>query len=354
MAIVFPLAFPSTPAPRSVVWRPQSVVARTESPFSLSQQIQAHQGQRWVVEMDFPPMTRAQAEEFIALQLSANGMEGTFLLPAFGGKTPRGNGGGTPYIKGASQAGQSVNTAGWTPSITGILKKGDYIQIGRNLLLAPKAFDNAAWIKAEVTVSADSQTDPEGGSTADRLTPTGGATNSFAEQNATAQASAIASQPYTFSIFLRAASGTPQITIWLSSTSSSSGQRGSNPITLSTGWQQFTVQGTMNSADTAVWVIIAGGGTWIEAEGAIDMWGAALNPSYAQRLHKLLKDADSDANGLATLDIWPRLRTPVEDFAPIAAQNPVGTFRLAQNENPWDINTAMHFGISLVAMEAVP
>jgi hypothetical protein len=42
----------------------------------------------------------------------------------------RGIGTGTPLIKGASQTGNSVNTDGWTISQTGILKAGDWIQLG--------------------------------------------------------------------------------------------------------------------------------------------------------------------------------------------------------------------------------
>jgi hypothetical protein len=75
-------------------------------------------------------MTRASAEEWIAFMLSLNGMQGTFLLGDPLGTTARGIKTGTPLVNGASQTGSSLITDGWTASQTGILKAGDYIQLG--------------------------------------------------------------------------------------------------------------------------------------------------------------------------------------------------------------------------------
>lgn len=77
-----------------------------------------------------PPMARADAEEWVASLLSLNGKEGSFYLGDPANKTPRGSPSGTPLVKGASQTGQDLITDGWTISITNILRKGDWIQIG--------------------------------------------------------------------------------------------------------------------------------------------------------------------------------------------------------------------------------
>ena len=208
MAFSFPLSMPALPAaPTSVVWRQQSVAAKTESPFSLAQQIQVHQGERWVVELQYAPMVRAVGSIWEAWFAQANGMEGTFLLPAYGRKTARGSVPGTPQVNGASQAGKSLLTKGWTATQTGILLPGDFIQIGTGL---------------------------------------------------------------------------------------------------------------------------------------------------TARLYMNLVSADSDGGGLATLDIWPRLRESPADSATIVVSNAVGLFRLANNERPYDINSAIQYGIDFVAVEAVP
>lgn len=66
-----------------------------------------------------------------------------YLLPG-SGKTPNGAGGGTPLVDGASQAGSTLNTKGWTINITGVVKAGDCIKIaGLNQLFRVTADANS-------------------------------------------------------------------------------------------------------------------------------------------------------------------------------------------------------------------
>jgi hypothetical protein len=51
------------------------------------------------------------------------------------------------------------------------------------------------------------------------------------------------------------------------------------------------------------------------------------------RLYMVLTDAAADGSGLATLDIFPRLREALSDGAAITKTNCKGTFRLASNED---------------------
>lgn len=84
----------------------------------------------WMADINLPRMTRAQAEPWVAALLSLNGREGSFLLGDTANKTARGTATGVPLVKGASQTGASLITDGWTAGVTGILKAGDWFQLG--------------------------------------------------------------------------------------------------------------------------------------------------------------------------------------------------------------------------------
>lgn len=132
MPISYPLSLPSTNIQR-VTLSSSSAVAISRSPFSFTAQVQQFTGQLWNAEVTLPPLARADAEPWIAFLLKLNGTQGTFLLGDPAGKTARGAATGTPLVNGASQTGQSLVTDGWTSGVTGILKAGDFIQIGQRL-----------------------------------------------------------------------------------------------------------------------------------------------------------------------------------------------------------------------------
>lgn len=129
MAITYPLSFPSVGI-RSMNIRARNVVGISASPFTGQQQVYKHQGQWWEAEVTLPPMKRADAEQVVAFLLSLNGVYGTFLLGDPANTAPRGVGTGTPLVYGADQTGSELITDGWTTSTTGILKAGDWIQLG--------------------------------------------------------------------------------------------------------------------------------------------------------------------------------------------------------------------------------
>lgn len=124
---------PTEPGTQTSTVKPRSVVAVSESPFTYAQQVQTRQGQGWQIEVTLPPMTRATAAPWLGFFLKLNGREHTFLMGDPDGRTPRGVATGTPVVDGAGQTGQSLATKGWTANTTGILKSGDYIQIGQRL-----------------------------------------------------------------------------------------------------------------------------------------------------------------------------------------------------------------------------
>lgn len=129
MATTFPISLPTT-GTRAITIRQQSVVAVAQSPYTLERQVQRHQGQVWNLDVEYAPLARAEAEALVAALCSLNGREGTFLFGDSANKAPRGTATGTPVVNGAGQTGEDISTRGWSASVTGILKAGDWIQLG--------------------------------------------------------------------------------------------------------------------------------------------------------------------------------------------------------------------------------
>lgn len=129
MAYTYPLTFPDIGI-RSINIRAITVVGASVSPFTGQQQVYKHQGQWWEMEVSMPAMKRDEAEQVASFLLKMNGKYGTFLLGDKANTAPRGIGTGSPLVKGGSQTGDQLLTDGWTSSTTGILKAGDWIQVG--------------------------------------------------------------------------------------------------------------------------------------------------------------------------------------------------------------------------------
>jgi len=355
MAIIFPRVLPPTPG-NGIIRAElvgQSVVGSTLSPFTLQEQVQVGQGQRWQMGLSIPPMQRDEAEAWVTFLLSLNGKENKFLLGDFANKIPQGSGGGNPGVDGAHTSPvNTIATFGWTPSINGILLPGDYIQVGHNYLIKVNEFNDATWLKNECTSSTNTIVAPNGVTEAERVTPDGGATNAWIRQAITSGLPLIPNRTFIARVWLKAASGSFDITISVRNQGDTT--RGTNTITVTTTWTEFFVSGTFVSGDTELRFFIGAGLTWVVAEGPIDMWGASLDDELTdQRLYKVLEQVNSDADGLAPITVWPNLRVPHEDASRIFTVNPVGTFRLASNTARWSVGRAQVYGIGLSAVEAI-
>ena len=130
MSYSYPLTMPTSPKPSRITWKPLDVVAASESPTSLQQQLYQHPGNAWRVEVALPPMKRAQAAEWIAFGRKLRGRWGTFYFtdPVFA--SPRGNPQGTPQVNGVQTVRSwTLDTKGWTASQTGLLLPGDMIRV---------------------------------------------------------------------------------------------------------------------------------------------------------------------------------------------------------------------------------
>tara|TARA_R100000655_G_scaffold40680_1_gene76456 strand:+ start:1559 stop:2179 length:621 start_codon:yes stop_codon:yes gene_type:complete len=87
---------------------------------------------------------------------------------------------------------------------------------------------------------------------------------------------------------------------------------------------------------------------WLKAGDYIQ-----LGSGGGATLHKVLADADSNGSGQVALDIWPFIRTAPSDNATVVVTNTIGRFRLADNEQNWNIRETALYGITFGGVEAI-
>lgn len=118
----------------SVVMSLTRVVGITASPYTLEEQHFKWPGEIWTIDFRLPPFTsRRIGMQWVSFMLNLEGTFGRFLMGDPSAKKPLGVATGTPEVDGAGQSGNILNTKGWTPSTSGIMLQGDYIQIGSGL-----------------------------------------------------------------------------------------------------------------------------------------------------------------------------------------------------------------------------
>jgi hypothetical protein len=128
MPIAYPLTPPAALSPQEVTMRMMNLVAETISPFSGSQQEQQW-AQWWEIEVAVRPYLRVDYEAIVGFLAALNGKYGSFLFGDHNAKTPQGVATGAPTIGTGNASGSNqVITAGWSASVAGILKAGDYLQ----------------------------------------------------------------------------------------------------------------------------------------------------------------------------------------------------------------------------------
>ena len=126
------VTMPGWPAPSSIDFRGQDIVAVVPSAFTGQVQIQNWQASWLEASVQMPPMTDANFRVWAAWLLSTQGMNAVFLFgDPIGGRAPLGTGAGAITVSGAGQKGYSLNVIGG--SGPNCLLPGDYIQIGFRL-----------------------------------------------------------------------------------------------------------------------------------------------------------------------------------------------------------------------------
>jgi len=129
MAITYPISAPAEVAQRAK-FRTRVAAAVSESPFTFGQQVYVHAGQLLLVDVELPPLIRADAEAVVGFLLALNGHEGTFTMaPPGNASGVRGTWAGSPLVNGDHAAGvSSIVMDGFSAGATA--KAGDWVGIG--------------------------------------------------------------------------------------------------------------------------------------------------------------------------------------------------------------------------------
>lgn len=132
MAITYPLTMPTDVIGMAqITLSAESVVSTARSPFTFSEQNYVHPGQRWLASITLPPMKREKAEVWISFLMSLRGREGYFKLFDPNGIDPQGSHQtGAIFSNAGGQSGNMFMVRGFTPSVVGVFKAGDYIRLG--------------------------------------------------------------------------------------------------------------------------------------------------------------------------------------------------------------------------------
>lgn len=108
----------------SIRLRAKQAVAMSESPFTYSQQVIRHTGDRWEASVVIPSTQRDLAEPWVAFLLRCKGPVNTFNLGDPSGSTQQGN--IVDMRISGSQGADSVTVT----ATSGTIKAGDYFQVG--------------------------------------------------------------------------------------------------------------------------------------------------------------------------------------------------------------------------------
>tara|TARA_R110002020_G_scaffold148803_8_gene324891 strand:+ start:1484 stop:2113 length:630 start_codon:yes stop_codon:yes gene_type:complete len=171
MAITYPISLPTSIGYASISIAASSAVAVSESPFTFTQQVVAHAGQRWEATIELPPTHNDKSEDWVAFLLSLKGPVGTFLLQDNLNTTPRGSASGDSIISvdGGSQTGSSLLVKSGPISADGYLLAGDWIQLGSagtsRLYKVLEDVNTDALGGAEIEIFPDLRSSPQDGDT---------------------------------------------------------------------------------------------------------------------------------------------------------------------------------------------
>ena len=121
-------SFPTSPAASSV-----SITSLEPTLVSISQnlkrQVRKRGGQRWQLEVEFPPMTRSEFAPIYAFAIKQKGQFETFTYVPPVVSTSQGDTTESPVVDGALTVGASSATIdGLTASESGIIKAGDFFK----------------------------------------------------------------------------------------------------------------------------------------------------------------------------------------------------------------------------------
>lgn len=216
----------------------------------------------------------------------------------------------------------SANTARFDYDPATLAPKGLLIESQRtNLLLRSEEFDNASWVKANVTVTANAVTAPDGTTTADKVQATATAATVVSQLVAS-----VSGTSATYSIYAKQGSGPTDANIFLLRNSTTATNLIQGTLNYSTGVWTYT------SGSTGVTVSNAGNGWWrlqitvtsgITSGDGLSVYAGFMGDSEAAGEFAYLWGAQLEAGSYATSYI-PTVASQVTraaDQASIVAPN---------------------------------
>ncbi len=132
------IAFPqlSRAAPDSLTWQLLSNTQRFTSPLNGAVQTIELPGARWACSFGYETLLNADAAALQSFLAQLRGMANRAAIYYFARQQPLGVASGTPVVNGGGQTGASLNTAGWTAGVAGILKAGDFFGVNGELKMS--------------------------------------------------------------------------------------------------------------------------------------------------------------------------------------------------------------------------
>lgn len=130
--VTYPVDFPVNLAVNSLSVIPNDSVSSTRSKFTFARKVYDWSGEMWTIEGTLPLATRADAALYKAFFLKLKGGFGTFTFPV-AEKLPQGSVGAGVEVDGGGNTGGVLNLRNLAASTTGIIKAGDWLQLGSGL-----------------------------------------------------------------------------------------------------------------------------------------------------------------------------------------------------------------------------
>lgn len=134
--IAYPLNIPAAANTResNCILIAASVVGVNQSPYNYSTQVYDYGAEAWGLKVSVNPLTREEAQPWIAFLTALRGRRGTFLFgPAIMG-SPSGTGEGVPVVSIGGETGNELSTSGWQPNQI-VLKAGDLFEVDQRLYM---------------------------------------------------------------------------------------------------------------------------------------------------------------------------------------------------------------------------
>lgn len=137
----------------SITWKMDTNHALAASPFSGHVQAQRGQLERWSFTMELRRLTREEAQAAQGFFLALEASLGLFRMHDPAARLPLGVATGTPVLAATADPGdRTISISGFTPSVSNILRAGDWLQIGDQLAKVVADVSSSASGTASVTI----------------------------------------------------------------------------------------------------------------------------------------------------------------------------------------------------------